>query len=52
MWFSFHRHAGPRHQNHRSWSVETTHNTFFHQEQPHREYLREFDEPQPQFSSY
>ena len=26
----FHRHAGPWHQNQRSWSVETTHDTFFH----------------------
>ena len=47
----FHRHAGPRNQNYRFWSVETTHDTFFHQEQPHRKYLRAFDEPQPQFSS-
>ena len=26
----FYRHAGPQHQNYRSWSVKTTHDTFFH----------------------
>ena len=26
----FHRHAGHRHQTHHSWSIETTHDTFFH----------------------
>ena len=26
----FYHHAGPRHQSHRAWIVETTHDTFFH----------------------
>ena len=35
----FHRHAGLRHRNHRSWSVETTQDASFRQEQPHRKYM-------------
>ena len=30
-----HRHAGHRHQNHHSWSVETTHDTLFFEEPPY-----------------